>query len=56
MKSLRGLSLLSEVLGAGEGEEPPYVCRECGAALSVQYHSCPKCGSYNVDRRTWDDE
>lgn len=43
--AIRGL------LGAtGDG---PYECRACGTRLSVQYHSCPECGSYRVERASW---
>ena len=28
----------------------PYVCRGCEATFNVQYHVCPECGSYSVER------
>jgi lipopolysaccharide biosynthesis regulator YciM len=46
-------SLLTAV-GWREGNStPPYECMECGAEFSVEYHSCPECGCYRVDRAEW---
>ncbi|SFR47340.1 hypothetical protein [Halogeometricum limi] len=36
---------------ASETSEFPYVCRGCGSAYDVQYHVCPDCGGFSVDRR-----
>ena len=30
--------------------EFPYVCRGCGTAYDVQYHVCPECGGFSVER------
>ncbi|MFW6018777.1 MAG: hypothetical protein ACOCPX_08140 [Halapricum sp.] len=38
------------------GETESYRCMSCGADLSVQYHSCPECGSYDVRAAKWIDE
>ena len=55
MRSLRGIPLLETLFGdRGGDEEPHYVCGDCGKPLAVQYHSCPECGSFNVDRNGWD--
>lgn len=32
--------------------ERPFGCLECGARLDVVYHTCPKCGSFAIDRWT----
>ncbi|QIB72787.1 hypothetical protein GL213_11685 [Halogeometricum borinquense] len=34
--------------------EFPYVCRGCGTAYDVQYHVCPDCGGFSVERRVDD--
>jgi len=33
------------------GEE--YTCQSCDARFDVQYHTCPDCGSYSVERLDW---
>ena len=27
-----------------------YVCRGCGEAFTLEYHVCPECGGYSVER------
>ena len=34
--------------------DTPYECKACGKGLSEQYHECPECGSYRVERREWE--
>lgn len=35
-----------------ETPERPYECLRCGAHLEVEYHTCPACGSFSIDRRS----
>ncbi len=30
-----------------------YECRRCESEFDLQYHVCPDCGSYQVERTTW---
>ncbi|MCU4719101.1 hydrogenase maturation nickel metallochaperone HypA [Halobacteria archaeon HArc-curdl5-1] len=43
-------------LARGDSEPHPYRCMSCGADLSVQYHSCPECGGYDIRAAKWVDE
>jgi len=36
-----------------EKSSHPYECQTCGKQFSVQYHCCPACGGYSIDRRVW---
>lgn len=47
----RGLGIL-RAEDAGE-EAKPFVCTSCERSLSVQYHTCPYCGSYDVRSAEW---
>ncbi|MFB6082217.1 MAG: hypothetical protein ABEJ67_05285 [Halanaeroarchaeum sp.] len=53
MKSIRNVPLLDSLLGSPEDESLPYVCEDCGTRLAVQHHSCPKCGSFSIERTSW---
>jgi lipopolysaccharide biosynthesis regulator YciM len=45
------LGRLWRVVGQPEEAEPrPYVCRGCEARFRVQYHVCPVCGGFSVER------
>ncbi|QCJ47670.1 hydrogenase maturation nickel metallochaperone HypA [Haloprofundus sp. MHR1] len=45
------LSRLKRLAGLTSEEELPYVCLSCETGYDVQYHVCPNCGSYAVERR-----
>ncbi|WP_159077072.1 hypothetical protein [Halococcoides cellulosivorans] len=47
----RGLGLLRTE--DTDGENKPFVCTSCEHSLSVQYHTCPYCGSYDVRSAEW---
>jgi predicted RNA-binding Zn-ribbon protein involved in translation (DUF1610 family) len=34
-----------------DNRERPYECLSCGLELDLVYHTCPRCGSFRVDRR-----
>lgn len=56
MISFDDIPVLRWLLGDREPESLPYVCSACGAGLALRYHACPRCGSYRIDRETWDDD
>lgn len=35
-----------------EAPERPYECEQCDARFEVEYHVCPECGSFSIDRRS----
>ncbi|MGM0592530.1 MAG: hypothetical protein ACQETI_13075 [Halobacteriota archaeon] len=41
---------LKRLAGLTEPEATPYVCLGCQTAFDVQYHVCPECGGYSVER------
>jgi len=41
------------VLSARDSRARPYECQQCGNAFTVQYHSCPECGGYSIERGEW---
>jgi len=45
------LARLKRFAGLGPDGERPYVCRNCDGEFEVQYHVCPDCESYTVERR-----
>jgi rRNA maturation endonuclease Nob1 len=47
------MGIRSKVVDLLEWDPPerPYECLMCGVHLDVAYHTCPKCGSFTVDRR-----
>ena len=40
------------ISGSSEGE--PYMCGNCGSEFDIQYHVCPECGGFNVERQHWE--
>ncbi|QSG02846.1 Uncharacterized protein AArcS_1636 [Natranaeroarchaeum sulfidigenes] len=40
------------VYRSSEGE--PYMCGNCGAEFDIQYHVCPECGGFGVERQHWE--
>jgi hypothetical protein len=36
--------------GRPEESERPYACLGCGTGYSVEYHVCPNCGGFSVER------
>lgn len=47
-------AIIDRVVGAFDWDdyERPYECLGCGTRLDLVYHSCPKCGSFSIDRRS----
>ncbi|MDS0293438.1 hypothetical protein [Halogeometricum luteum] len=58
MVGTKAIGRLLRLAGVGPGgrtesmgnPEFPYVCRGCGTAYDVQYHVCPECGGFSVER------
>jgi len=44
---------LLAVVGGGDADHGPYECQQCGAQFHQQYHSCPHCNTYRVERTDW---
>jgi lipopolysaccharide biosynthesis regulator YciM len=44
------LGRLKRLAGLTAPETPPYRCHGCETGFEVQYHVCPDCGSYTVER------
>jgi rRNA maturation endonuclease Nob1 len=44
------LGRLKRLAGLTKPEQPSYRCHGCRAGFEVQYHVCPDCGSYTVER------
>lgn len=53
MSTGRIVSTINRLFGQAGTQNRPYECRECLERFEVQYHSCPECGSYRVNRVTW---
>ena len=41
------------VLSVRDSRARPYEYQQCGNAFTVQYHSCPECGGYSIERGEW---
>ncbi|MFB6192287.1 MAG: hypothetical protein ABEI11_03080 [Haloarculaceae archaeon] len=46
----RRLRAVARAIWRGDGDARPYRCLKCDAAFDLQYHVCPECGSYSVER------
>lgn len=33
--------------------DPEYQCQQCSTHFDCQFHVCPECGSYRIERRDW---
>jgi rRNA maturation endonuclease Nob1 len=44
------LNRLKRLAGLTDSEPPSYRCHGCQTGFEVQYHVCPDCGSYTVER------
>jgi len=44
---------LSNLFGPHTQSEGIYQCQSCQALFDAQFHVCPNCGGYRVDRREW---
>lgn len=53
MSASRIVTTIARLLDTNTGEELPYECKGCLERYEIQYHSCPECGSYQVDRTVW---
>ena len=47
------MALVNRLQGLLSNEDPtePYLCPSCGARFELQYHVCPECGGYSIQRR-----
>ena len=45
------LDRIRSLASLGAADEGAYVCRGCDTSFTVQYHVCPACGGYSVERR-----
>lgn len=41
-------------LGQSEDHDSEYECQQCGSQYGVQYHQCPDCESYQIERNDWE--
>lgn len=48
---MAAIDRLKRLANRDSAEPGVYVCRGCEASFDVQYHVCPACGGYSVDRR-----
>lgn len=54
---MRIVERLGRRLTGESDEEPrPYVCTSCDARFERQYHVCPACEGYSVERARWQEE
>lgn len=44
---------LRTVFGGPDERDGDYQCRNCHASFGAQYHVCPECGGYRVERVNW---
>lgn len=42
------------ITGSISDSVPTYKCCGCGSHFELQYHVCPLCGSFSVERSEWD--
>lgn len=49
------MGTLERVMDHFSVEDAPdeYACLACETTYEVQYHVCPECGGYSVDRIDW---
>lgn len=47
------VSRVTRFFGSDSGAEAWYECFGCGQRFELQYHSCPDCGSFRVERTEW---
>ncbi|SFQ18468.1 hypothetical protein, partial [Halolamina pelagica] len=47
------MALVNRLQGLLADEDPtePYLCPGCGSRFELQYHVCPDCGGYSIQRR-----
>lgn len=47
------MALVNRLQGLLTDEDPtePYLCPGCGSRFELQYHVCPDCGGYSIQRR-----
>ena len=44
------LTALRRAIGLDLPAERPYTCRGCGSRFELQYHVCPVCGGFSIER------
>lgn len=49
----RTMELLDKLVQSvrSRSSNPPFECRTCEALYMVEYHICPECGGFSVERR-----
>lgn len=47
------VSTIASLFSPDGGKKRPYECEGCLERFEIQYHSCPECGSYRVNRSSW---
>lgn len=49
------MGTLDRVLDAFSEDDtrPEYACLACETGYDIQYHVCPECGGYSVERLDW---
>ena len=45
--------LVSNLRHSNDGD-PVYECYQCGRRFHLEYHQCPACESYSVERVDWE--
>lgn len=45
--------IVSSLRHSNDGE-PVYECHQCGSQFKLEYHQCPECESYSVERVDWE--
>ena len=52
------MALVNRLQGLLTDEDPAelYLCPGCGSRFELQYHVCPECGGYSIQRRWTNNE